>query len=176
MDEHELRAQLEQHHESGYGWALHCCGHRAVEAEEVLQTTYLKILDGRARYDGRAAFRTWLFAVIRHTAADERRRRWLHMTWLARYVRMQPRQPCQEPMAVNLQRSEQQTAFREALALLPKRQQEVLHLVFYQDLTVQQAAQVMGVTVGSARQHYERGKKRLRQCLNLREEDFDESR
>jgi RNA polymerase sigma-70 factor (ECF subfamily) len=41
----------------------------------------------------------------------------------------------------------------------------VLHLVFYQDLTIQEAAQIMGVGIGSARQHYERGKARLRSLL-----------
>jgi RNA polymerase sigma factor (sigma-70 family) len=175
MDEHELRAQLEQHHESSYGWALHCCGHRTTEAEEVLQTTYVKVLDGRARFDGRASFKTWLFAVIRHTAADERRRQWLRMAGLVRYMRLQPRQEHQEPAEAHIQRSQQQVAFREALACLPERQQQVLHLVFYQDMTVQQAAEAMGVSVGSARQHYERGKKRLRQCLNLGEEEAHEN-
>src|SRR5205814_8337169 len=32
---------------------------------------------GKARFEGRAAFRTWLFAVIRRTAAANRRTRWL---------------------------------------------------------------------------------------------------
>ena len=46
----------------------------AVWAEDVLQTSYLKILDGRARFGGRSSFKTFLFGVIRHTAAEDRRR------------------------------------------------------------------------------------------------------
>ena len=79
-DHAELRARLERHHREGYAWALSCCGWNAVEAENVLQSVYVKILEGSAAYGERSAFRTWLFAVIRHTAAQERRRNW----WLGR--------------------------------------------------------------------------------------------
>jgi len=41
----------------------------------------------------------------------------------------------------------------------------VLHLVFAEDFTVEGAAAVMGIGVGSARTHYDRGKKRLKALL-----------
>lgn len=157
MDTSELRAQLEQLHPVSFGWALACCSRNPMEAEDILQTAYLKVLDGRARFDGRAAFKTWLFAVIRRTAADERRRQWLRRLRLVEY------RPERDDLAQPAPRSEM---LDTALAQLPRRQREVLHLVFYQDLTIEEAAGVMGVSVGSARTHYERGKQRLRELLH----------
>ena len=77
MDGVELRLQLEQVHPDCFGWAMSCCGHDRDEAAEVLQTVYLRVLDGHARYDARSSFRTWLFGVIRRTAQSERRNAWL---------------------------------------------------------------------------------------------------
>src|ERR1700737_325345 len=74
MDDVELRLQLERVHADCFGWAMSCCGRNRDDAEEVLQTVYLSVLDGRARYDARSSFRTWLFGVIRRTAASAGRR------------------------------------------------------------------------------------------------------
>lgn len=163
MNPAELSAHLEEHHALSYGWALSCCGQDAAEAADVLHTAYLKVLKGRARFDGQASFRTWLFGVIRNTAADERRRRWLRLLRLGDYLR--ERGEVAEP-GEGVEASEMAPVLKSALARLPRRQQEVLHLVFYQNMTIQEAAAVMGVGVGSARTHYERGKQRLREWLN----------
>ena len=56
---------------------------------------------------------------------------------------------------------------RGALARLPLRQRDVLHLVFYQDLTIEETARVLSIAVGTARSHFERGKYRLRQLLRV---------
>src|SRR2546429_9342332 len=74
MSPEALELELARLHPATVGWAIACCAGDRSAAEDALQASYLKILDGRARFDGRASFRTWLFAVVRNTAAELRRR------------------------------------------------------------------------------------------------------
>jgi RNA polymerase sigma factor (sigma-70 family) len=158
-----LEHELGRLHGAAFGWALACCCGDRAAAEDALQGSYLKILDGRARFDGRATFRTWLFAVVRRTAAEQRRRRALGRLLPLAALGMRP--DGRAGPAAALVRSEETRRLGAALATLPARQREVLHLVFYQELTIAEAAQVAGVSVGTARTHYERGKAALRKLL-----------
>ena len=103
--------------------------------------------------------------MIRRTAADERRRRYFRLLRLGGYAREHEDDFEPAERGAGLENAERLGIFRQALAKLPRRQQEVLHLVFYQDLTIESAAQAMGVSLGSARTHYERGKRRLGEWL-----------
>lgn len=131
--------------------------------------SYLKILDGRARFSGGSAFKTWVFGVVRLTALDQRRWSVRH---LLRFL------PLPEPDATpassvdpdeSLIRGEREQTVRAALARLAARQAEALHLVFYHDMTLDEAAVVMRVSPGTARTHYERGKAALRPILSRAE-------
>ncbi len=162
MDGSELRAELEKHHRESYGWALSCCAHSRSEADNVVQAVYLKVLEGKARFEGKSAFKTWLFAVIRITANEERRWQTLRQVWLKRSPKAEA---AVESPETTVYRNEIRNRCRSALALLPRRQREVLQLVFYHELSLSEAAAVMSVSLGSARSHYERGKRRLRQIM-----------
>lgn len=177
MDLSELKAELEKLHPASFGWALSCCRHNRAEAEEVLQTVYLKILQGKACYRNEANLRTWLFAVIRKTAISEHRKQLLRTLKVIASAQSTAgnNQPGDKGVALaqaEYERSEMQRRFQQAFAQLPARQRETLHLVFYQDLSLSGAAEVMNISVGSARRHYERGKKRLRETLDREGVDY----
>jgi len=163
MSPEALEQELDHLHPAAFGWALACCAGDRAAAEDALQASYLKVLDGRARFDGRASFRTWIFSVVRYTAAEQRRRaalrRWLPLAVLGATSDGRP------DAATVLARADVTSRLMAALQMLSRRQREVLHLVFYQDLTIAEAALVAGVSLGTARTHYERGKAALRKLL-----------
>jgi len=161
----QVEAELERHHEASFGWALACASWNRAEAEEVIQVAYLKVLEGRARFGGKSSFRTWLFGVIRRTAAERRRRARLRSLALARIgTEVSPLADDSPERTAASQRERGRLV--AALSQLSARQREALHLVFYGDLTIERAAEVMGVSLGSARTHYARGKQRLRALLD----------
>ncbi len=164
MTDDELRVQLERGHASAFGWALACCrGHRD-EAEDVLQDSYLAVLNGQARFDAQSSFRTWLFGVIRLTARSAQRKAWLRTLLLQRNNgHSEPTHP--QFADANAETLSSNEHLRLLLNNLSDRQRQVLHLVFYQELSIEEAAHVMGVSLGSARTHYTRGKERLARLL-----------
>lgn len=161
----ETSIELEKHHAAGFAWALACCGRRREEAEDVLQTSYLKILNGRARFEGRSSFKTFLFGVIRRTASEQRRRRAIAALIFRTADDGREAEGLLESAPATASVSAESLAFRQALARLSRRQREVLELVFAAGMTIQEAADTLTISVGSARVHYDRGKKRLARIL-----------
>ena len=125
---------------------------------------YLKILDGSARFDARSSFRTWLFGVIRRTALQTTRKYSVRERVLkALYIRrIEPNDQGPHTMLEYSRKSEELV---QALLKLSTQQGTVLQLVFYHDLTIEEAALVMEISIGSARTHYARGKKNLASML-----------
>ena len=169
MEADEIRNKLAQLHKSAFGWAMVCCGRNRDLAEEVLQQAYCRILAGNALFAEKSKFSTWVFGVIRHVAFEECRRQ-------QRCNRQNNLQIADQQVAivhseyVSLEHQELAEQLRSALEKLSDRQREVLHLTFYENLTLEQAAEILEITVGAARQHYHRGKTSLQRILAKRRE------
>jgi RNA polymerase sigma factor (sigma-70 family) len=158
----DIRAEFERLHPAGFAWSMACCGRNRQTAEDVLQTSYLKILDGRARFEGRSTFKTFLFGVIRRTAAEDRRR-----TALAGLFLFRDRKPAAGATDGD-SGSVERLAFKTEIARLPRRQREVLELVLAFGMTLKESAEALSISPGSASVHYDRGKKRLAALLGRR--------
>ncbi|MBX3225819.1 MAG: sigma-70 family RNA polymerase sigma factor [Labilithrix sp.] len=163
-----MREELAALHEASFGWALACCARDRELAADVLQDAYCRVLDGRARYDQRSAFKTWLFGVIRFTAREHRRWGVLRLSRRSEHEPADVVDPRRAPDSEAGAR-ERAAQLARALTKLADRQREVMHLVFYEDLSVAEAAVVMGVSLGTARQHYDRGKHMLAGLLEKEE-------
>ncbi|SEJ55097.1 RNA polymerase sigma-70 factor, ECF subfamily [Cyclobacterium xiamenense] len=164
MTRDQLETLVKSLHKDAFLWARQCCGFDGEMARDVLQHVYLKILEGKATFHHQSAAKTWLFSVIRYTSLE--------------WIRKKPAEnslpeiiEIEDPAVV-----QQEPVSHEALIqLLLERQKEVLLLVFYHGLTLEKAAHIMQVGLGTARTHYDRGKKNLK-CLILKEREHEDSK
>lgn len=155
VTKNRLEYLLKTHHEHAFRWASQCCHYQDEDAKEVLQKVYLKILEGKAKYYEKSSFKTWLFSVIRFTAIDylKRNRTFDHLETLAQVSEMKVED---EESSIN---------YQKLLAKLPQRQQQVLLLAFYHNMTLTEIAEVANLHIGTIRTHYERGKKALKALI-----------
>ncbi|MGQ0635573.1 MAG: RNA polymerase sigma factor [Planctomycetaceae bacterium] len=167
MFDKSLMGQLESLHSDAFHWAVSCSAGQWDRGADVLQAAYLKVLRGTVTFRGDSAFKTWWLGVVRFTALEEARRARRQYGLIGRY-RANLRVNYEARSAGEVGRDEGEfEALEAALIELSARQREVLHLTFFQELSLREAAIVMGVSVGSARQHYGRAKRRLRQLLGV---------
>ncbi len=157
----DIEKLLAQYHTASYGWAMACCQRNVEEAKETLQITYLKVLEGKAVPPPPTQFKAWLFRVIRNTAIDLQRKRSVRIKLRIQFSR---NHRALDPAPLDLEQ-EQQVELAAAMKKLSKRQMELLHLVFYQGQTLAEAADILGLSLGTARSHYARAKEKLRLLL-----------
>ncbi len=156
---HVSRTALEALHSQLYGWALSRCDFDHATAEDLMQQTYVELLSGNARFDNRSSLKTFVFSVIQNLAKSRYRR----LATRLRLVRSYPQDIAGDQVVEN-EPAIDDSVWRTVKAL-PARQRDIIELVFCRDLTIEEASAVMGITVGTGRQHYDRAKKALRNRL-----------
>lgn len=158
------RSALAAIHGQAFGWALSRCDFDHAAAEDLMQQAYVELLSGRARFDARSSLKTFLFGVVQKLAHNRFRRLAARLRLHAKYAREHGGDSAAPP------RVDEGGIWRHVREL-PARQRDIIELVFCRELTVEQAATVMGISAGSASVHYDRAKKVLRQRLREREGD-----
>lgn len=162
------RRELSKVHEGAYMWALSLTGRDPEAAKDVIQQAYLRVVEGRARFEGRATLKTWLFAVIRNVARHEHRRGLLHRFGLTRLGMLEVDAQTLSPDPRPPEMAALHQSIRTAMRRLSPRQREVLELVIDAEFTLEEVAAILGISPGSARTHYHRAKQQLRRDLDGR--------
>ena len=150
-----LKHILENLHRDAFIWAVQCCRQNDELAKDVLQTVYLKIVEKRAKFHEKSSIKTWLFRIIRNTAID-------HMKLNDKYEQYEHRD---EQSYDLFEEAVQGVEYQNLISQLPGRQRQILTLVFYHNMTLEQASSVMDITLGTTRTHYDRGKKNLKKFI-----------
>lgn len=119
-------------------------------AEEVLQETMMAVWKGAKSFKGRSKVLTWILGITRNQAHNILRVESRGQRLPATDPTTEPRDPTQS-LHVDL-------LVQGALEALSPQQREVMHLVFYENLTVRETASLLEIPEGTvkSRMHHAR--------------------
>lgn len=140
---HAAFAELVRRHSTRfYGLAYRYLGNRA-EAEDAVQDAFVKLWERPEQWqpEKQAKFTTWFYRVVVNLCLD-RRKRITHLPILEDIY-----EDTSLPQDQALEQRQNQLRLEKEIRALPERQQTALNLCFYEDLSNQEAADVMGINL-----------------------------
>ena len=131
--------------------------HDPVRAEELTQECFLALLRAREKYQARASFRTFLYAIALNLLRADRRKTVFRALWSGHV----PETEAPDPGAD----AETSVLLRDALRRLDKNDREVLMLRTYEQLSYAEIAALLAMPVNTVRSRLFRARGALRELL-----------
>jgi RNA polymerase sigma-70 factor (ECF subfamily) len=136
----------------------------ASRAEDVAQDIFVKVYRARMKYEPKAKFSTWLYRVaVNHCLNDIRSRK--SQPSLAAPINDLLEHPSGEDPDARLRREELRRAVKEALDALPENQRMAVLLARYEELSYDQIAETMGMSLEAVKSVLFRAKENLQRAL-----------
>ena len=133
------------------------------QAEDAVQETFLKVYKGLDSFRGESSEKTWIMKIAMNTCWSMN-----HSGW-ARFFNRRVTPEMLPEAAVPFE--EKDDELTRAVIRLPIRLREVILLYYYQGLKVNEIAEALGISQPSVSGRLKRGRERLRDILEGREND-----
>jgi len=155
-DKLALRALMARHQVRIYRYALRIVRDAAL-AEDVVSETFFDAWRHAGRYEGRSAVSTWLIGIARHRALTAASRRPTEpLDCEAARNAVDPSDP-----EADVGRRDTGAAIRRALAALSREHAEIIDLVYYQEKSVRDVAEVLAIPESTVKTRMFYARKRL---------------
>ena len=132
-------------------------------AQDAVQDTFLKAYKAFGGFRKESSEKTWLMRIAVNTCRDMKRRAWFRLV-----DRRMPLDRLPEPSVPFTPRDD---TVLQCISRLPQKEREAILLYFYQDLTLEEAGQALGVPRSTVNSRLERAKARLKKMLEGEEQD-----
>lgn len=132
----------------------------AVHADDLAQATFLSVVRARGRFDRKARFKPWLYAIATNAARDYLRKRREELTQTGQLPSELADEKGSETRDEGLERTVQ-----SALRQLPESQRAAIVMHRFQNLSFGEVAQALDVSESAVKVRAHRGYKRLRELL-----------
>ena len=159
-DRDQFRLLVERYSRRIFRLAYRLTGNEA-DADEVVQEAFLRAYRRLDRYDGRAAFGTWLFRIATNYALDMLRARSRHA------------EPVEDPPQPDVEANQERLAidgeirkrYNLALGRLTEKERAAFVLRHVEGLSIPEIGTTLGMSVNATKQSVFRAVRKLRQAL-----------
>lgn len=153
MDKAGFTHAVEQYQNTVYRTALHALG-SPQDADDAVQEVFLRLFRYKAPFESEEHLRRWLLQVTVNCCRDV-----LKSPWRKRRVSWE-----ELPETPVFDRPEQAALYREVMAL-PEKYRTVLNLFYYEELSVREIGELLGVGESTVTTRLARARRRLKERL-----------
>ena len=122
------------------------------EAEDVVQTTFERLMKRQPRFENREHEKAWLIKTAIRICIDEARKN-------ARHANV----PLNEEIAAAY--SEESFELLDTVRQLPEQDRDAVYLYYYEEYTIKEIAKLLGEREGTIRSRLSRARKKLRAIM-----------
>jgi RNA polymerase sigma-70 factor (ECF subfamily) len=154
-DRDAFRLLFEKHKDRVYNVALYFFGGDEATASDVTQAVFLKLFTRIKQFQGESEFTTWLYRLTTNACVDESRRR-------RRFLQFGEGSEVREPHDTlshddALARAEAAREVKRAVAALRPKLRVVMLLKYFEELSYEEIAAVVGCSKGTVASRLNRG-------------------
>lgn len=152
-DQHAFRMLYEEYVDRVYRFALSIVRQPHL-AEDVLQETMIVVWKRAKTFKGNSKLSTWILGIARNLAFN-----------VLRKEKRGERLPEEKAMSDPSKQAEMSVHVERALGKLSDVHREVVHLVYYEEMNLREAAEVLGIPEGTVKSRMHNARKALAQEL-----------
>jgi RNA polymerase sigma-70 factor (ECF subfamily) len=140
-DKRAMQVLYARHNVRIYRFIEHLIGNSSV-AEDLVSDVFLDAWQHASGFEAKSRVSTWLLAIARYKALSELRRR--SHEQLDEHTTASVEDPADNP-ETTMQKTVRSAIIRKCLGQLSSAHREVMNLVYYQDKSIEEVAEIVGV-------------------------------
>jgi RNA polymerase sigma-70 factor (ECF subfamily) len=162
-DRDAFRQLFERHKDRVYSIALYFFGGDEATAGDVVQQVFLKLFTRINQFQGESEFTTWLYRLTTNACVDEQRKRRRFLQFGEGVEVKEPHESCTSEDS--LVRAEVAESVKRAVAALKPKLRVVMLLKYFEEMSYEEIAAVLGLSKGTVASRLNRGHKILARKL-----------
>lgn len=131
------------------------------DAEEVSQDTFIKTFKSLQKFKGESKFSTWIYKITYNTCLDQLKKNKKEQNVVSINEFTEHQVKTMENALDAIEDQEREQAIHDCLSLLPSDDSFLLNLFYFEDLSLNDIAQVMGITSNNVKIKLHRSRKKL---------------